>query len=109
MKERIKQIVDAVNIPHQVGDNCYTVSEQELEKFAELLEKEFEAKHFSEGYLHGQSAGIKDTVQTILGIIDGSTFDTSVEEEPTDPVGKGWYMAQESFKNVIKRQFGVEE
>ena len=37
MNERIKQIVDAVNIPHQVGDNCYTVSTQELEEFAKLI------------------------------------------------------------------------
>ena len=120
MKERIKQLAEHAlenslfetiepTITVGEGENKVTIPMVFAEKFAELLEKEFEAKHFSEGYLHGQSAGIKDTVQTILGIIDGSTFDTSVEEEPTDPVGKGWYMAQESFKNVIKRQFGVEE
>lgn len=32
-------------------------------KFAELLEKEFEAKHFSEGYLQGQSIGVKETAR----------------------------------------------
>ena len=40
MNERIKQLVDQVNIKHQVGDICRMVSDQELEKFAELIVKE---------------------------------------------------------------------
>lgn len=102
MNEQLKAIAVQAKVEH-----C--ISHVRLQEFADLLEKEFEPKHFSEGYLQGQSDGINQTVQAILSIIDGSMFDTSVVEEPADPVGKGWYLAQESFKNVIKRQFGVEE
>jgi len=37
MNERIKELVDQVNIPHRPGDNCRMISDQELEKFAELI------------------------------------------------------------------------
>ena len=35
-------------------------------KFAELLEKEFEAKHFSAGYIQGHSDGIKETARECM-------------------------------------------
>ena len=35
----------------------------DTKKFAELLEKEFEAKHFSAGYIAGKSDGIIETVR----------------------------------------------
>ena len=40
MNDRIQEIVDAVNIPHQVGDHCRMVSDQELKLFAELIVRE---------------------------------------------------------------------
>ena len=40
MKEQIQKIVDQVNIKHQAGDNCRMVSDQELERFAELIVRE---------------------------------------------------------------------
>ena len=40
MNERIQKLVDQVSIPHQAGDNYRMVSDQELEKFAELIVQE---------------------------------------------------------------------
>lgn len=37
MNERIKELCDKVNIIHQIGDQCRMVSDQELEKFSELI------------------------------------------------------------------------
>ena len=62
------------------------------EKFAELLEKEIEAQHFSAGYRAGQSDGIKDTVKQCLFLCD-----------QVDLAG-----ADDCIDN-IKQHFGVEE
>ena len=40
MNEKIKELIDQVNIKHEVGDNCRMVSDQELEQFAELIVRE---------------------------------------------------------------------
>ena len=40
MNEKIKLLIDQVNIKHEVGDNCRMVSDQELEKFALLIAQE---------------------------------------------------------------------
>lgn len=53
MNKRIKEIVDQVNIPHQVGDLCHTVSYQELEKFAQLIVQECSLVIRNGGYRKG--------------------------------------------------------
>jgi hypothetical protein len=40
------------------------------DRFAELLEKEFEAKHFSAGYIEGRSDGIKETARRCARMAD---------------------------------------
>lgn len=75
-----------------------------FEKFSELLEKEFEAKHFSEGYLRGQSDGIKDTVQVCMDVFSRDLPD------PTKPDYKLGTL-EEVVNRVcnVAEHFGVEK
>jgi hypothetical protein len=65
MNERIKHIVDAVNIPHQVGDNCYMVSERELAKFAELIVRECMAQCADNGSSDEWDKGVRWAVAQV--------------------------------------------
>jgi len=72
MNDRIKELAIDAGIGFTLWDDSgremidnYTPEEQ-LEKFAELLEKEFEAKHFSAGYIAGRSDGTIETVRECI-------------------------------------------
>jgi hypothetical protein len=88
----------------RIGYNEQNCDPEVLAKFAELLEKEFEAKHFSEGYLQGQSDGIKQTVVECIQLADqygsggaGSEFDV------------GYISCANTLSDEFKKRFGVEE
>ena len=69
MNERITQLAEQCRFEIQ-GINCEVLSQGfDEEKFAELLEKEFEAKHFSAGYIAGQSDGISETVRECAEVV----------------------------------------
>jgi hypothetical protein len=92
MNERIKELAEQSKLIGK-GDLSETAIGQELDlavaKFAELI------------------------VKDCISIVDGKNmlpfFDNHVASEPEDPVGKGWWKAQESFKVVIKNHFGMTE
>lgn len=65
MNERIKELMQ------QAGTDTSGrwMSDRNVEKFAELLEKEFEAKHFSAGYIQGRSDGTIETVRECARLI----------------------------------------
>jgi hypothetical protein len=93
MNEQIgKLISEAIKaIPDHVD---FDLPKEFTEKFAELLEKEFEAKHFSAGYIAGQSDGISETVRE-CGV--------ALSPMLRDMVSRG-----QAF-DLIKKHFGVEE
>jgi hypothetical protein len=94
MNERIKELAEQCRFEIQ-GINCEVLSQGfDEEKFAELLEKEFEAKHFSAGYIAGQSDGISETVRE-CGV--------ALSPMLRDMVSRG-----QAF-DLIKEHFGVEE
>jgi hypothetical protein len=75
MNDKIKQLhIEAWDyacnkIPQDtLGQNNH--EEYFSEKFAELLEKEFESKYFSLGYLAGKSDSVIDTVRDCAGWIE---------------------------------------
>jgi len=75
------------------------------EKFAELLEKEFEAKYFSAGYIAGRSDGTIETVKECAEqIIAKGTDWVDFAPSQTGVRPEYWDMAQQ-----IKKHFGVEE
>ena len=71
MNQRIQDLAKqaGINIP---DDSVYNghIYRNSIERFAQLLEKDIEAKHFSAGYIAGQSDGIKETVQQCLFLCD---------------------------------------
>ena len=74
------------------------------EKFAELLEKEFEAKYFSAGYIQGRSDGTIETVKECAEqIIAKGTDWVDFAPSQTGVRPEYWDMAQQ-----IKQHFGVE-
>ena len=98
MNKRIRQLALDAGIGFTLWDDSgremidnYT-PEEYLEKFAELLEKEFEAKHFSAGYIAGKSDGIIETVRECAEVANRKIND------PFHLPG-----------TIIKQHFGVEE
>ena len=93
MNERIRLLAERAGIALP-ADSAYNghIYRNSLERFAKLLEKDIEAKHFSEGYRAGQSDGIKDTVKQCLFLCD-----------QVDLAG-----ADDCIDN-IKQHFGVED
>lgn len=67
------------------------------EKFAELLEKEFEAKYFSAGYIQGRSDGTIETVRECIDI---------AEQDYCHSWDQEW---RKELSDSIKQHFGVEE
>jgi len=95
MNERIKQLWDQAS-----GEFCKQNPYATImlpaplrEKFAELLEKEFEAKHFSAGYIAGRSDGTIETVKECAEV---------VKNQYSEDWGK-W------SNRMILEHFGVEE
>jgi len=97
MNERIQELAIKAGI--------YTNESKLLHKFAELLEKEFEAKHFSAGYIAGRSDGTIETVKECAEqIIAKGTDWVDFAPSQTGVRPEYWNMAQQ-----IKQHFGVEE
>ena len=67
MNERIKELALQAGL-EMCSCGCDMPTRQSA-KFAELLEKEFEAKHFSAGYIAGQSDGISETVRECAEVV----------------------------------------
>ena len=101
MNDRIRQLTEQAGLYAFVSEDGV---DPDIEKFAELLEKEFEAKHLSAGYIDGRSDGIKETAQECLMICKSHKI------QSTDDV---WYLAHnETINNIsenIEKYFGVEE
>jgi len=86
------------------------------QKFAELLEKEFEAKHFSAGYIAGRSDGTIETVQECINICNQAilqnqdTLSKLNEDELAEKmVIHGSINQAQKLGKGIKEHFGVEE
>jgi len=102
MNERIKQLAEQAGLlgPSSRVGNAHEATE----KFAELLEKEFEAKHFSAGYIAGRSDGTIETVKECAEqIIAKGTDWVDFAPSQTGVRPEYWNMAQQ-----IKQHFGVE-
>jgi len=99
MNENIKNLWDTAlkefSKEHQFA--TIMLPEPLREKFAELLEKEFEAKYFSAGYIQGRSDGTIETVRECIGVVDQKDYQSWDQE---------W---REELSNSIKQHFGVEE
>lgn len=93
MNERIKQLAEqaGIKLPDDSEYNGH-IYRNSLERFAQLLEKDIEARHFSAGYIAGQSDGIKETVTQCLFLCD--QVDLAGADDCID---------------IIKDHFGVEE
>ena len=71
MNDRIATLAEQAknSIPKDVFEPELWIEQYNL-KFADLLEKDIEARHFSAGYIAGQSDGIKDAVKQCLFLCD---------------------------------------
>ena len=120
MNERIKQLAVQTHLfTDYEGTPQYKVwgfTDAGLEKFAELLEKEFEAKHFSAGYIAGRSDGTIETVQECINICNQAILQNQDTLSKLNEDGLAEKMvihgsinqAQKLGKG-IKEHFGVEE
>ena len=122
MNEKIKQLALEAGIGFTLWDDSgremidnYT-PEEDLAKFAELLEKEFEAKHFSAGYIAGRSDGTIETVQECINICNQAILqnqDTLSNLITYDLAEKmiihGAINQAQKLGKGIKEHFGVEE
>ena len=103
MNEKIRELAEQAGLlgPSSRVGNAHEATE----KFAELLEKEFEAKHFSAGYIAGRSDGTIETVKECAEqIIAKGTDWVDFAPSQTGVRPEYWDMAQQ-----IKQHFGVEE
>ena len=57
MNERIKELLTQAGFSFDENGELNTLAAKRVEKFAELIVRECEAKHFSEGYLCGKRDG----------------------------------------------------
>jgi len=122
MNDRIKELALDAGIGFTLWDDSgremidnYTPEEQ-LEKFAELLEKEFEAKHFSAGYIAGRSDGTIETVRECISICNQAilqnqdTLSKLNEDELAEKmIIHGSINQAQKLGKGIKEHFGVEE
>ena len=95
MNERIRELVEQSGIHFykqsvldkhypELYDGVYCeLSVEELEKFAELLEKEF----FSAGYLAGKSDGTMETIQECANFLADSLDDHFASEQLREHFG----------------------
>jgi hypothetical protein len=98
MNEKIKQLAEqaALNaVTKNFNGTSVEVqvpSENWAKEFAELLEKEFEAKHFSAGYIEGRRDGIKETARECASLVDHVIMEDGTRRS-----------------DFIRKHFGVEE
>ena len=107
MNEKIRELAEQAgpNTEEELNDDRTNIYVIDVEKFAELLEKEFEAKHFSAGYIAGRSDGTIETVKECAEqIIAKGTDWVDFAPSQTGVRPEYWDMAQQ-----IKKHFGVEE
>jgi hypothetical protein len=88
MNERIRELLKQSTNPPWDGEQG-PMNEFNLERFAELLDKDAEKKYFSAGYIAGQSDSISETVQQCINICISLGDDNSAQ--------------------YIEKHFGVEE
>ena len=71
MNERIRQFAlqAGIQLPTETAYNGHVFT-QSLERLAQMLERDIEAKHFSAGYTAGHSDGITETVQQCIVLCD---------------------------------------
>lgn len=97
MNERIRKLWDeAANATAAYPSGQNTSWETQvnfINKFAELLENEFEVKHFSAGYTAGRSDGV---IETVRECIDWCNAHSSVDG------------TAQKITESIKQHFGVE-
>ena len=107
MNEKIRELAEQAgpNTEEELNDDRTNIYVIDVEKFAELLEKEFEAKHFSAGYIAGRSDGTIETVKECAEqIIAKGTDWVDFAPSQTGVRPEYWDMAQQ-----IKKHFGVDE
>ena len=63
MDQRIENVARQVEAAYIPRYDMWQMDSETMEKFVALLEKEFEAKHFSAGYTQGRSDGIMETIK----------------------------------------------
>ena len=78
------------------------MNEFNLERFAELLDKDAEKKYFSAGYIAGQSDGISETVRECAEFIAPMGDYCGGHGEPSAPSSR-------ECARRLKQHFGVEE
>ena len=71
MNERIQLLAEqaGIKLPDSLAYNGH-IYRNSIEKFAQLLEKDTQARHFSEGYTAGQSDGTIQAVKQCLLLCD---------------------------------------
>ena len=105
MNSRIKELAVEAKLPGYVLEyGTELCLAPHLEKFAELLEREFESKHYSAGYIQGRSDGTMETARECVQLADlygsggaGSEFDV------------GYLSCANTLSEEFKKRFGVEE
>jgi wobble nucleotide-excising tRNase len=118
MNDRIQKLAEQATTYIEPTSNSGEGWIFDKEKFAELLEKEFEAKHFSAGYIQGRSDGIMETVLECIDIAlatkaeqlelvsDTKAFDSMPEGAKDHSFGR--VVAVNQVVADIKERFGVE-
>ena len=93
MNERIEKLIKqaGIDLPDSSEYNGH-IYRNSLERFAQLLERDIEARHFSAGYISGKSDGITETVKQCLFLCDQVTF-----------------AGADDCMNNIRDHFGVDE
>ena len=81
-----------------------------IEKFAELLEKEFEAKYFSAGYIQGRSDGTIETVRDCVAQIkEVKELSLPYNADREQAYEFGYDDGMTVAINTIEERFGVLE
>ena len=101
MNERIRELLKQSTNPPWDGEQG-PMNEFNLERFAELLDKDAEKKYFSAGYIAGQSDGISETVRECAEFIAPMGDYCGGHGEPSAPSSR-------ECARRLKQHFGVEE
>ena len=101
MNERIRELLEQSTNPPWDGEQG-PMNEFNLERFAELLDKDAEKKYFSAGYIAGQSDGISETVRECAEFIAPMGDYCGGHGEPSAPSSR-------ECARRLKQHFGVEE
>ena len=86
MNTRIKELANKAGYNDQIFEIC----KEGLEKFAELVEKDIEAKHYSAGFIEGRSVGTMETARECADLV------ADYSKQRTHDT---WYNAAEQIKS----------